>query len=113
MSRSQGDIRDIAAKWDDVLLICRKCGKKADGGFGKNGEQRLEKALKAPLKEKGRYKLVPVPCLGICPKNAVCVVQASVPGTVHLVRPGTELAEVIETLAPGPPARRAKLQKKS
>ena len=103
MSGKDKSIREISAKWDDVLLVCRKCGKKVGGGFGKDGEQRLEKALKSQLKGKGRHKVVTVPCLGLCPKNAVCLVQASAPGTVHLVKPDTPVEEVVEALAPPPP----------
>lgn len=93
-------LRDISAKWDEVLLVCRKCGKKIDGGFGEHGKQHLEKVLKSALKGNKRYKVVSVPCLDVCPKGAVCLVQASLPGTIHLVKPGARLEDVLQTLAP-------------
>ena len=37
------------------MLVCRKCSKKLDGGFGKDGEERLAKALRRHLSlKKGR-----------------------------------------------------------
>lgn len=99
MSKRDGKIRDISAKWDDVLLVCSKCGKKVGKGFGERGKQTLRKALKAELKGKKRYKVVSVPCLDICPKGAVCLVQASAPGTIHLVKPGATVDELLQTLS--------------
>lgn len=117
MSSKDKPIREISAKWDDVLMVCRKCGKKVGGGFGKDGEQRLEKALKSQFKEdrgsgNGRYKVVGVSCLGICPKNAVCLVHGSAPGIVHLVKPDTPMDEVVEALA-APPPRPGKVRRVS
>lgn len=106
MSSQPKSVREISAKWDDVLLVCRKCSRKVHGGFGKKDGQRLEKALKSELKGRGRYKVVSVPCLDICPKNAVCLVQASEPGKVRLVAPGTDMEDIVGGLAPLPsPAR--------
>ncbi|WP_292636569.1 hypothetical protein [Novosphingobium sp.] len=101
-AKGNSHIREISAKWDEVLLVCRKCSRKFPGGFGKKGEQRLEKALKSELKTKGRYKVVPVSCLDICPKHAICLVRASEPGTVHLIKSGATMEDVIETLLPAP-----------
>jgi hypothetical protein len=108
MSSQHRPLRNVSAKWDEVLLVCRKCSRKVHGGFGKDGDKRLEKALKSALKSQGRYKVVPVSCLDICPKNAVCLVQASAPSTVHLVPPGTPMEEVVGRLAPLPEKARVR-----
>jgi predicted metal-binding protein len=102
MSSQQKPVREISAKWDDVLLVCRKCSRKVHGGFGRKGGQRLEKALKSELKGRGRYKVVSVPCLDICPKNAVCLVRAGEPGKVRLVAPGADMEDIVGGFAPPP-----------
>lgn len=102
---SKKSLREIPAKWNDILLVCRKCSKKVGKRFGRDGDQILEKALKAELKTapgEGRWKVASVACLDICPKNAVCLVQASVPGKVHLVTAEAALIEVFGELAPVP-----------
>lgn len=91
--------RAIAAKWSEVVLVCRKCSKKLDGGFGRKGDVRLEKALKGEFPGKRGPKVLAVPCLDICPKQAVCVVVGGQPGRVHLVARGTPVDEVIAALA--------------
>lgn len=98
MTHPHGKTRSIAAKWSDVLLVCRKCGKKLDGGFGKKGRTGLDKVLKSEFKGKGAPRVLAVPCMDICPKNAVCVVRASEPKKVHLVAQGTPVEDVIAAL---------------
>ena len=105
MMASKKSLRDIPAKWDDLLLVCRKCSRKVGKRFGQEGDQVLEKALKAELKRGqggARWKVASVACLDICPKNAVCLVQASAPGKVHLVAAEAAVTEVFGELAPVP-----------
>ena len=73
--------------WTEVVLVCRKCSKKLDGGFGEDGDQRLAKALRKSLKASGSGKgrkakvaVIEVGCFDVCPKNAVVAVRASNPG---------------------------------
>lgn len=102
---SKKSLRKIPGKWDDLLLACRKCSRKVGKRFGRDGDQVLEKALKAELKitpGEGRWKIASVACLDICPKNAVCLVQASVPGKVHLVTTEAAVTEIFGELAPVP-----------
>jgi hypothetical protein len=98
MTQSGDKIRNIAGKWSDVLLVCRKCSKKLGGGFGKKHKTALDKVLKGAFKGKGAPKVLAVPCLDICPKHAVCLIRASVPTRVHLVEAGTPVEAVIAAL---------------
>ncbi|WP_371345057.1 (2Fe-2S) ferredoxin domain-containing protein [Ancylobacter sp. IITR112] len=106
-------MKPIKADWTDVVLVCRKCAKKLDGGFGPDADQPLPKALRAaiaarkggkPMKKprrKGAHvAVVEVPCLDICPKNAVVVIPAGRPGRWLSVERGTELDALLDTLAP-------------
>jgi predicted metal-binding protein len=85
-----------------VALICRKCSKKLDGGFGPGGDERLAKALRKHLSlKKGRKAaagIVEVNCLGICPRGAVTVVDGAASRDWLLVRPGADLDELAEAL---------------
>lgn len=85
----------VASNWRNAVLICRKCSKKLDGGFGPDGDERLIKAMRKHLSlGKGRKAtagLVEVNCLGICPKGAVTVVNGAHSRDWLLVRPGADL----------------------
>lgn len=96
----------VKAEWDTAILVCAKCSKRLDGGFGKKGKQRLAKALKAYLGvkrfRKSRLGVVEVKCLGVCPRGAVTVVNAADPKRWQLVPKGADLAEVAAGLGVGP-----------
>jgi predicted metal-binding protein len=85
-----------------VVLVCRKCSKKLDGGFGQGGDERLAKALRKHLSlKKGRKAaagVVEVNCLGVCPKGAVTVVDGAASREWLLVRPGADLDELTDAL---------------
>ena len=78
-------IKTSKTKWRDVVLVCKKCQKKLDGGFGPHGDKSLKKALKKYLKpgdRKGRkaeLAVIETACFDICPKNAVIAVNAAEP----------------------------------
>ncbi|WP_298398573.1 (2Fe-2S) ferredoxin domain-containing protein [Sphingobium sp.] len=92
----------VRANWRNVALICRKCSKKLDGGFGPDGDERLAKALRRHLSlKKGRKAaagVVEVNCLGVCPKGAVTVVDGADSREWLLVRPGADLDELAAAL---------------
>ena len=103
--------REIGAAWRDVVLVCRKCSKKVDGGFGEDGDERLAKALRKTLGEAAGGKIKPrrravavveVGCLDICPKGAVVAMRAGDPGRWLLVPKGAALAEVADRLGLSP-----------
>lgn len=92
----------VRSNWSNVVLVCRKCSKKLDGGFGPGGNERLAKALRKHLSlKKGRKAaagIVEVNCLGVCPRGAVTVVDGAASRDWLLVRPGTDLDALTEAL---------------
>lgn len=96
----------ISSNWDHAVLVCRKCSKKLGGGFGTDGDQGLDKALRRHLSlKKGRKAaagIVEVGCLGVCPKGAVTVIDGARSRDWLLVRPGADLDALATTLAIGP-----------
>lgn len=106
-------MKPIKADWTDVVLVCRKCAKKLDGGFGPDADETLPKALRAaiaareggkPMKKPRRkgagVAVVEVPCLDICPKNAVIVIPAGRPGRWLSVPRGTDPDTLLDAIAP-------------
>ncbi|TXC70802.1 (2Fe-2S) ferredoxin domain-containing protein [Sphingomonas ginsenosidivorax] len=91
-------IRPVRAGWAGAVLVCGKCSKKLDGGFGKGGRVSLAKALRKDLGlKKGRKAalgVVETKCLGVCPKNAVMVVDSAQPDRWLVVPAGADLDEV-------------------
>ena len=87
--------------WTDVVLVCRKCSKKLNGGFGEEGDKGLAKALRKQLGGKGRKArvgVIEVGCFDVCPKNAVVAVRASNPGDWVVVPRGASTQTVVERL---------------
>ena len=95
----------VRAEWDRVVLVCRKCSKKLDGGFGADGGQSLAKALRAELGggkgRKAKAGVIEVGCLKICPKRAVVVVDAAHPREWLLVEAGAPVEAVVARLRGG------------
>ena len=91
-------LKSVRSDWSSTLLVCKKCSKKLDGGFGPKARTPLAKALRKHLGlkkgRKGRAGIVEVKCLGICPRGAVTVVDGAAPGEWMLVRAGTDLDAV-------------------
>jgi hypothetical protein len=95
--------RNVRADWQAAILICAKCTRKVGGGFGEKGRTPLAKALRAwvggPKKgRKARIGAVEVPCLKICPKRAVTVVDGARPREWLVIDAGTPVAEVAARL---------------
>ncbi len=90
-----------STSWQVIVLLCGKCARGLDGGYGADGEETLRVALRAALKKAGRHKEVRVietRCMGICPKAAVAAINASAPGRIHTIPTGTPIAEVLALL---------------
>ena len=107
-------IRVLASRWQGSVLVCGKCSKKLDGRFGEKGRTSLVKLLRQALGvKKGRKSdrgVVEVKCLGVCPKNAVVMVDGARPDRWMLVPAGADVDEVVATLtehenlpSPSPP----------
>ena len=97
------DFKSTSTEWRDVVLVCRKCSKKLDGGFGPDGDLTLKKALKRYLKRdsirvgKGRkaeLALIQTGCFDVCPKGAVVAVNTAEPKKLLIVPAGADLFEV-------------------
>lgn len=88
----------VDANWSHAILVCKKCSKKLKGGFGEGGKRRLSQELKARLGSrkgrKGRLGVIEVPCLDVCPKKAVMLVDSRKPGVWRIVRPEADLDAV-------------------
>jgi predicted metal-binding protein len=94
-------IRPTPTGWDDMILICRKCSKKLNGGFGAGGDEPLRKALRGPMRaagKRGRVGVLEVPCFGVCPKKAVTVAIASRPETFLVVPRGFDAGVLVRQL---------------
>ena len=92
----------VGARWERIILVCGKCSKRLNGGFGEKRRTPLAKALRKFLGVKKWRKapigIVETKCLGVCPGGAVTVIDAAAPGEWLLVRAGTALDEVAAAL---------------
>jgi hypothetical protein len=95
-------VRRHKSKCRDVVLVCRKCTKKARGGFGATGRKSLRKALRAELDlPKGRRSpiaVIEVGCFGICPKKGVTVFSSARPEMLQTIPQKALIADVADTL---------------
>lgn len=100
-------IKQVRADWAEVILVCRKCSKKLDGGFGAKGDRSLAKALRRELRGgKGGYRkdgaaVIEVDCLDICPKDAVVAINAADPKTWRVIQRGASMLEILDSLGLG------------
>ncbi len=102
-SSNDRPIKRVKADWSEVVLVCRKCSKKLDGGFGEGGDQKLAKALRKAIGAKGkgrkaRAAVIEVDCLDVCPKGAVVALRASAPKEWAVVPRGASIKTVVEQL---------------
>jgi predicted metal-binding protein len=84
-SVTMSDIQSRPTPWNAVLLVCGKCTRKMDGGYGPKGKDTLKSALRSGLAERGQRRQVRVietRCMGVCPKKAVTALNAEDPGTI-------------------------------
>ncbi|WP_380779081.1 (2Fe-2S) ferredoxin domain-containing protein [Sphingomonas sp. R86520] len=99
-------IRVLASRWQGSVLVCGKCSKKLDGGFGEKRRTPLAKLLRHALGlKKGRKAergVVEVKCLGVCPKNAVMMIDGARPDRWMLVPAGADVDEVVAILTEHP-----------
>jgi predicted metal-binding protein len=92
----------IESRWTATILVCGKCTKKIGGGFGDKGKTPLAKALRKRAGKgwgrKAPYGVIETKCLGICPRDAVVLIDAAHPGKWIAVREGTPVDEVAARL---------------
>lgn len=101
-------MRHVRSDWAGAVLVCGKCSRKIDGGFGKKGHTPLAKALRRALGLKPGRKaalgVVETGCLKICPKRAVVAVDTRRPGEWMIVPQGADLAPLVKRLERQPSA---------
>jgi hypothetical protein len=85
--------------WRTVLIVCRKCGKKLDGGFGRKRKESLKTVLRQNRTRE--IRICETSCLGLCPKGGVTALNATNPGTIHVIPAGTDPAGAMQTLLGG------------
>lgn len=90
------------AEWRNALLVCRKCSKKLNGGFGEKRKTSLAKALRKAIGggkgRKASLGVVGIGCVGICPKRAVTLIDTAHPDEWLIVREGTPIDAVLGRL---------------
>ena len=95
-------LKHVPSAWSGAVLVCGKCSKKIDGGFGKKGRTPLAKVLRKILGlkkgRKGAAGIVEVKCLGVCPRGAVTVVNGAQAREWLLVPEGADLDGVAQEL---------------
>ncbi len=96
-------IRARPTPWKTVILLCGKCARKMDGGFGPKGKETLRTALREAFTEKGHrrdVRIVETRCMGVCPKKAVTAINASRPNRMLTIPKGTAADEAMAQLVP-------------
>lgn len=98
----------VRSDWRGAILVCRKCGKKLDGGFGPKGKTSLAKALRKAIGggkgRRAKLGVVETGCLDICPKGAVTVIDTRHASKWLIVKAGTPIEEVVGRLETMPAA---------
>ena len=87
--------------WQTILLLCGKCARKMDGGYGPKGNDTLRSALRTELSSKGlrrQVRIIETRCLGVCPKRAVTALNAAKPDTVLTLPRKTHPADALALL---------------
>lgn len=88
-------MKHVTAHWSTCILVCKKCSKKAGGGFGEKGRTSLAKALRArgsgKRGRKADFGVIETGCLKLCPKNAVVVIDTAYPQDWRVVPRGTDV----------------------
>lgn len=100
-------IEAVATPWREVVLICGKCSRKLDGGFGRKGKHALRAELKDALRAAGRRRSVRVAetgCLGLCPKRAVSVLRGGRPDRILAIPARMDPAAVLRHVLGESPA---------
>ena len=94
-------IQSRPTPWTTIILVCGKCSRKLDGGYGRDGDTAFRSALKDELKQQGyrrNVRVIETKCFGLCPKKAVVAVNASAPAHLLTIPRGTHATEALSSL---------------
>jgi hypothetical protein len=94
-------VRARPTPWKTVILLCGKCTRKMDGGYGSKGKDTLRTAMREALRVRGHrrdVRIIETRCMGICPKKAVTGLNASRPGRILTIPKGAATDEVMAQL---------------
>jgi predicted metal-binding protein len=94
-------IRARSTPWKTVILVCGKCARKMNGGYGPKGKDKLRTVLLEALREKGRghdVRIIETRCMGVCPKKAVTAMNASRPARILTIPKGTAANDAMTQL---------------
>ena len=97
-------MKRVDSRWNHAILVCGKCSRRAGKAFGDAPARSLPKALQRQdgfgRKRKASVGVVETRCLGICPKNAVIVVDTRRPDHWYAIPTGASLDDLAEMLGP-------------
>ena len=82
---TEHEIRTRPTPWKTIVLLCGKCARKLDGGYGPKRDDTLRSALRRALKDAGHHhdvRVIGTRCMCIYPKKAVIAINASRPARV-------------------------------
>jgi predicted metal-binding protein len=94
-------IRARPTAWNTVVLLCGKCARKMDGGYGRNGKEKLRNVLREAFRENGHrrdVRIIETRCMGVCPRQAVTALNASRPARILTIPKGTAGNEAMTQL---------------
>ncbi len=83
------------------LSFARNAARSSTAASVRKRKESLKTELRQALRDAGRrrdVRLVETSCLGICPKQGVTALNATSPGTIHIVPAGADRQDVLQTL---------------
>jgi hypothetical protein len=94
-------IRTRPTPWNTVILLCGKCSRKMDGGYGSKGKDTLRTVLRDALRVKGHrrdVRIIETRCMGISPKEAVTALNISQSDRILTIPKGTATHQAMAQL---------------
>jgi hypothetical protein len=106
-------MKPIKSELTQVVLVCGKCAKKVKRGYGPEGDEPFVDALRSEIARRDGMKpakklrrkgssvaVIEVPCLKICPKQAVVTINGREPERWHVLPRGAGFDALLGTGAP-------------
>jgi predicted metal-binding protein len=97
-------MKHVPARWQGAVLVCARCQKRSNARFGPDRRplaKALARALGGGRKRKAAFGVVPVKCLGLCPRAGVVVVDTARPDDWLVVEAGHDLDALAARLRDG------------